>query len=225
MRRVNTIVAGMLLGIGLPISFVCIWNLVQQSDSFTDPAERLMNIATLIFYGILPVAIASWLALNNNRQGQKSERDRLQKVFFKLLREGNGNINVLRFSMEANVSGAEAKAYLDEQAKEFNAAFNVSEEGKVFYYFDGELNAPILKPIAAEGTYDVVLEYVPPRTRKEVMGVIQNLTGLDEKQIRQVIKGSRASPITIAENVTISTADQFRRQLEAVGASVLIVLR
>lgn len=224
MRRVNTIVAGMLLGIGLPISFVCIWNLVQQSDSFTDSA-RSMNIATLIFYGILPVAIGGWLALNNNRQGQKSERDRLQKVFFNLLREGNGNINVLRFSMEANVSGAEAKAYLDEQAKEFNAAFNVSEEGKVFYYFDGEVNAPLLKPIAGEETYDVVLEYVPPRTRKEVMSAIQTLTGWDEKQTKQVIKGSRASPITIAENVTMSTANQFRRQLESVGASVLIVLR
>ncbi len=224
MRRVNTIAAGILLGIGLPISFVCIWNLAQQRDSFTDSA-RLMNTATLIFYGILPVAIGSWLALNNNRQSQKSERDRLQKVFFSLLREGNGNINVLRFSMEANVSGAEAKAYLEQQAKEFNAAFNVSEEGKVFYYFDGEVNTPLLKPIAGDEAYDVVLEYVPPRTRKEVMSVIQTLTGWDEKQTKQVIKGSRASPITIAENITMSTANQFRRQLEAVGASVLIVLR
>ena len=224
MRRVNTIVAGMLLGIGLPISLVCIWGLVQQGDSFTD-SDRWITATTLIFFGILPVSVGSWLALNNTRHTQKTERDRLQKVFFNLLREGNGNINVLRFAMEANINGAEAKAYLDERAREFNAAFNVSEEGRVFYYFDGDFNPPILKSIAGEETYDVVLEYVPPRTRRDVMRVIQELTGLDEKPAKRVIKGSRASPILIAENVAKPTADQFRRQLEAVGASVLIVLR
>ncbi|PSB22185.1 hypothetical protein C7B65_01915 [Phormidesmis priestleyi ULC007] len=224
MRRVNTIVAGMLLGMGLPISLVCIWNLIQQSDSLTDSA-RSINIATLIFYGILPVAIGSWLTLNNHRQSQKLERDRLQRVFFNLLRQGDGNINILRFSMEANISGAEAKIYLDERAREFNAAFNVSEAGRVFYYFDGDFNTPTLKSIAGEETYDVVLEYVPPRTRQDVVRVIQQLTGLDEKPAKRVIKGSRASPILIAENVAKPTADQFRRQLEAVGASVLIVLR
>jgi ribosomal protein L7/L12 len=219
MRRVNTIVAGMLLGIGLPISLACIWNLIQGDSA------RSGDIEALIFFGILPVTIAIWLMFNNTRQSQKSERDRLQRVFFDLLRQGDGNINVLRFSMEANISGAEAKVYLDERAKEFNAAFNVSEEGRVFYYFDGEFKTPILNSIAGEETYDVVLEYVPPRTRQDVMRVIQQLTGLDEKPVKRVIKGSRASPIMIAENVTRSTADQFRRQLEAVGASVLIVLR
>jgi ribosomal protein L7/L12 len=219
MRRVNTIVAGMLLGIGLPISLACIWNLIQGDSA------RSGDIEALIFFGILPVTIAIWLMFNNTRQSQKSERDRLQRVFFNLLRQGDGNINVLRFSMEANISGAEAKVYLDERAKEFNAAFNVSEEGRVFYYFDGEFKTPILNSIAGEETYDVVLEYVPPRTRQDVMRVIQQLTGLDEKPVKRVIKGSRASPIMIAENVTRLTADQFRRQLEAVGASVLIVLR
>jgi ribosomal protein L7/L12 len=219
MRRVNTIVAGMLLGIGLPISLACIWNLIQGDSA------RSGDIEALIFFGILPVTIAIWLMFNNTRQSQKSERDRLQRVFFNLLRQGDGNINVLRFSMEANISGAEAKVYLDERAKEFNAAFNVSEEGRVFYYFDGEFKTPILNSIAGEETYDVVLEYVPPRTRQDVMRIIQQLTGLDEKPVKRVIKGSRASPIMIAENVTRSTADQFRRQLEAVGASVLIVLR
>ncbi len=223
MRRVITIVAGMLLGIGLPISLVCVWTLIQ-GDFLTDSA-RSMTIAALIFCGILPIAIASWLLFNNTRQSKKSERDRLQKIFFKLLRDGDGNINVLRFSMEANISGVEAKAYLDERAKEFNAAFNVSEEGRVFYYFDGEFNTPILKPIPGEETYDVVLEYVPPRTQQDVMRVIQELTGLDEKSVKQVIRGSRASPIMIAESVTRSRADQFRRPLEAFGASVLIVLR
>ncbi|MBC7825792.1 MAG: ribosomal protein L7/L12 [Candidatus Parcubacteria bacterium] len=222
MRRVNTIVAGMLLGIGLPISLVCVLDLIQ--GNLNDSVQSDM-ITALIFLGLLPLAIGSWLAFNNTRQSKKSERDRLQRVFFNLLRDGDGNINVLRFSMEANISGAEAKIYLDERAKEFNAAFNVSEEGRVFYYFDGEFKTPILNSIAGEETYDVVLEYVPPRTRQDVMRVIQQLTGLDEKPVKRVIKGSRASPIMIAENVTRSTADQFRRQLEAVGASVLIVLR
>jgi ribosomal protein L7/L12 len=222
MGRVKTIVAGILLGIGLPISIVCTSNLFQIDAK--EPAYPL-NLATLIFYGIVPTTIGTGLAFSNTRRGQKDERDRLQAIFFKLLREGSGQINVLRFSMEANISGAEAKAYLDERATEFNAAYNISEEGKISYYFDGEFSPPALSPSAIAETYDVVLEYVPPRNRRDVMRTIQQLTGLDELQVKRILKGSRSSPITIVENVTKATADHFRHQLESVGASVLIVLR
>lgn len=229
MRRVKTIVAGVLLGIGLPISIVCTWNLFQPIDSTTAPtlveAQRSLNLATLIFYGLVPVTMGSGLALSNNRQGQQSQRDRLQAVFFRLLQEGDGQINVLRFSMEANISGSEAKVYLDDRAREFNAAFNVSEEGKVFYYFDGEFNTPALSPASGEETYDVILEYVPSRRRREVVSMIQQLTELDERQAKRLLRSMRSQPVTIAEALTKKAAARFRRQLESAGASVLVVLR
>lgn len=42
--------------------------------------------------------------------------------------------------METELDGDAAKAYLDTRAKEFNAAYNVTEEGSFSYYFN--LEAP-----------------------------------------------------------------------------------
>jgi hypothetical protein len=38
--------------------------------------------------------------------------------------------------METGLDGQTAKAYLDSRAKEFNAAYNVIEEGSFSYYFN-----------------------------------------------------------------------------------------
>ncbi len=39
------------------------------------------------------------------------------------------------FAKEANITGTEAKQYLDAKAKEFNASFNLSNEGGIYYHF------------------------------------------------------------------------------------------
>ena len=85
--------------------------------------------------GLPAAAWGGWLARRLYRQRQQEAIDRLYSTFYRLLKEGNGKITVMRFALEAQLSAAVAKQYLDEKAKEFDADFGVSEEGGIFYYF------------------------------------------------------------------------------------------
>ncbi|MGV0025689.1 ribosomal protein L7/L12 [Phormidesmis priestleyi] len=219
MGRKKTIAAGILLGIGIPISILAT---IQLFDQKTSPEDREEASAALIVLGLPLLTLGSWLALSSHQRSKQAERDRLQALFYRLLKEGNGHINALRFSMESNLSGAAAKEYLDDRAKEFNAAYNISEEGKLSYYFDGDFGQPTLSYGQSE-TYDVVLDYVAHSNRRSVVQVIHELTGLDWKTVKTSVK--RNLPWTIAQNVNKATADQIRVKLEAVGARVLVVLR
>jgi ribosomal protein L7/L12 len=225
MGRTKTIAAGILLGIGLPITILATVQLIDQKISPEEPSpeDREGAVAALIILGLPPLTLGSWLAFSNLRHSKQAERDRLQAIFYQLLKEGNGHINALRFSMESKLSGAEAKEYLDDRAKEFNASYNVSEEGKLSYYFDGDFGQPTLNYGQSSETYDVVLEYVAESNRRNVIQVIHELTGLDWKNIKTGVKRNR--PWTIAQNVNKGTADQIRSKLETVGAKVLLVLR
>jgi ribosomal protein L7/L12 len=232
-RRTKTILAGILMGVGVPITVACTIGLITlnspPNQPSTEKADMPGTIATLLFFGLTPTVMGSWLVWGNLQQGQRQDRDRLQATFFKLLRESNGHINVLRFSMEANISGEAAKAYLDERAREFNAAFNVTEEGKLFYTFDAEFNQPLAGVLpgqtAGAETYDVVLEFFPGRNKREVVKVLKDMMGLEWQAAQGVAKQVRSRPVAIAQNVNRNTAEAFRQELEAVGARVLIVLR
>ncbi len=233
LKRVKTILAGILLGIGVPITVACAVGLLSLNNLQNSPNNERVDIsgtiATLIFFGLTPTLMGGWLVWGTSQQGQRQDRDRLQATFFKLLREHNGHINVLRFSMEANISGEAAKAYLDERAREFNAAFNVSEEGKLFYTFDAEFNQPFAEALPGQSanpeTYDVVLEFCPHRNKRELVRVIKDVMGLEWPAAQGIAKQMRSRPVTIAQNVNRATAEAFRQELEAVGARVLIVLR
>mgnify|MGYP006275889711 CR=1 FL=1 len=52
-----------------------------------------------------------------------------------MVQENNGKLTVLRFAMEAQLPGKEARQYLDEKAREFQASFDVTENGDVTYLF------------------------------------------------------------------------------------------
>ncbi|KAM3096090.1 ribosomal protein L7/L12 [Phormidesmis sp. 146-12] len=220
MGRAKTIAAGILLGIGLPISLLMAIPLLDQQ---TPPETKKGAFGALIILGLPPLALGSWLIFSNQRGSKQAERDRLQALFYQLLKEGNGHINALRFSMESKLSGIEAKAYLDDRAKEFNASYNISEEGKLSYYFDGDFDQPALSYRQSSEAYDVIVEYVADSNRRSVIQVIHELTGLDWKNVKTGIK--RNCPWTIAQNVNKETADQMRGKLEAAGAKVLVVLR
>jgi len=52
-----------------------------------------------------------------------------------MLKADNGRITVLQLAMEAQLSGEQAKQYLDQKAKEFNATFEPSDKGNISYLF------------------------------------------------------------------------------------------
>ena len=96
-----------------------------------------------IIFGVPSLILGGWLALGlykESRQDKKAitqqNHERLQSQFYQILQTNNGRITLLNFAMQSQLPAAEAKEYLDQKAKEFNANFQVNEEGGVSYHFD-----------------------------------------------------------------------------------------
>ncbi len=140
MKPIKTVAAGLLLAFGFFCLIMSVSGLAE-----TDPDEqddgRDLAIGGLAM-GIPAVGVGGWLAWGLYREGKnkklaldKEESDRLQGIFFQMIRERNGQITALHFAMESQLSAHQAKQYLEEQAKEFNADFEVSDRGDVIYRF------------------------------------------------------------------------------------------
>ncbi|MBW4604142.1 MAG: hypothetical protein KME29_32385 [Calothrix sp. FI2-JRJ7] len=71
---------------------------------------------------------------------QKDRKQRLHSVFYQLLNQNQGRITLMQFALEAQLTAGVAKQYLDEKAKDFGAAFNVSEDGQFYYCFHSILS-------------------------------------------------------------------------------------
>lgn len=99
------------------------------------PTERYEAAIALIFFGLLPLAGSIYLGWDIHRGQQQAKRDRLHQSFVQLLQTGAGNISVLDFVLHAQLPRREAQAYLDERACEFDATFEVDDEGRIFYHF------------------------------------------------------------------------------------------
>ncbi|MBK1988027.1 hypothetical protein A0J48_010830 [Sphaerospermopsis aphanizomenoides BCCUSP55] len=96
-----------------------------------------------VMFGVPTVLLGGWLALGlykESRQNKKAlitqKSEYLQSQFYQMLQTNNGRITLLGFAMQSQLPATEAKQYLDQKAKEFNANFQVSEEGGVSYHFD-----------------------------------------------------------------------------------------
>ena len=131
MKPFKKISAGLLLTIGFVFLMVPVVVLMRQDAT---PEDRMDAVGGFVI-GFPAAVWGGWLAWSLKRQNQNEGYDRLHYRFYRLLQEGNGQITVMRFAMEANLPAATAKQYLDEKAKEFDADFGVSEAGGIFYYF------------------------------------------------------------------------------------------
>jgi ribosomal protein L7/L12 len=221
MRVLNRILAGVLLGVGLPISLLAIIAIVNPKTAAAEKAEATI---ALVLLGVTPTAIGGYLAFNANRQRQQAADERLRNLFFQLLREGNGQITPIRFAMEAGLDGEAAKTYLQARATEFDAVFNVSEQGTVSYYFDlGKTTA--LPGQANAERYDVILERVSAKRKTETARTVQQITHWKTHRVKTALSQLPATPIVLQQSVDKATAEETRRQLEAIGARVVIILK
>ncbi len=96
-----------------------------------------------LILGVPTSVLGIWMALGLYRHSQQEKKamrleasDRLQSVFYRLIQENHGRVTVLSFAMQSQLPATTAKKYLDEQAKQFNAHFQVNEDGAVSYHFD-----------------------------------------------------------------------------------------
>ncbi|MBD1864423.1 MULTISPECIES: hypothetical protein [Trichocoleus] len=132
MKLLRKLASGFLLTWGFLFLIVPISVLPDKNASQED---RDQAIGCLV--GGIPVtAWGVWLAYGLYRQREKEQRDRLQGIFYQLLKQGNGSVTVLELAMEAKLSGADAKQYLDAKAREFGATFDVTDRGSIAYEFD-----------------------------------------------------------------------------------------
>lgn len=103
-----------------------------------------------LMFGVPTTLLGGWLVLGMYQQKRRNAKalvaeknDNLQlqeqvklSQFYQMLQTNNGKITLLSFAMQSQLPAAEAKDFLDQKAKEFNANFQVSEEGSVSYHFD-----------------------------------------------------------------------------------------
>jgi hypothetical protein len=96
-----------------------------------------------IIFGVPTAILGVWLSLGLYRQSkyeakeiQQQISDRLQSIFYQTLQDNHGRVTVLGFAMHSQLPAAIARQYLDGKAKEFNANFQVNDEGAVSYHFD-----------------------------------------------------------------------------------------
>jgi predicted transcriptional regulator len=140
MKPIKTVAAGLLLAFGFFCLMVAVSGLVETDpDKQADGREIALGGVGV---AIPALGMGGWLAWGLYREGKnkklaldKEERDRLQGIFFQMIRERNGQITALHFAMETQLSAHQAKQYLEEQAQEFNADFEVNDRGDVIYRF------------------------------------------------------------------------------------------
>ncbi|HLO86911.1 MAG TPA: hypothetical protein VK203_18180 [Nostocaceae cyanobacterium] len=156
MKTAEKLAAGWLLTLGfmfLAISVSDILERLQQpkvkvypedSQEFVAPqANDYSTIAAGIAFAVPSLTVGGWLTLglySQSRQEKKALRqqsnENLQSLFYQMIQENQGRVTVLGFAMQSKLPPVEARKYLDEKAKEFNANFKVSDEGAVSYHFD-----------------------------------------------------------------------------------------
>jgi hypothetical protein len=100
------------------------------------PSQRSDSAVALLCLGLAPIGLGSWLLWDGKRRQQQFQSGHLDDVFYTLLRQNAGTITPLGLAMQSELSGAAAKAFLDDRAREFNANYQVTEAGDVLYVFD-----------------------------------------------------------------------------------------
>ena len=131
MKPFKKIAASCLLSLGCICLLGTVFNVVEQDQT---KEHRDKAFAGLVLG--LPLTIAGgWLMRSLAQQHRQQKENYLRSKFFNLIERGNGSITALNFAMEATISGKEAQKYLEAYSQEFNAEFEVTEEGNLIYKF------------------------------------------------------------------------------------------
>jgi hypothetical protein len=159
MKTAEKLAAGWLLTLGFMFLVISVSEVIDRSTQsavtiypvegeqvFPPPnaaGESKDTIVSGIIFGVPSTILGTWLALGLYKQGRQDKKalkqqntEQLQAQFYQMLLQNQGRVTLLNFAMQSQLPAAEAKQYLDKKAKEFNANFQVNEEGAVSYHFD-----------------------------------------------------------------------------------------
>lgn len=137
MKFFTKVSAGLLLSFGSIFLMHVTLEALSTNHQATKEQKREMADKAVagLALGLPAVGFGTWLILGLRQQHQKQLTSHLQSTFYRLVEEQRGQISLLRFAKEAEVTGEEAKLFLDSKAKEFNATFDHNREGGVYYHF------------------------------------------------------------------------------------------
>ena len=131
MKIVRKVASGVLLFWALLIAAISIGMAFDERE-----LTRKSAIPAFMIFGAPALGAGGWLAWGLRQQHLLEKQARLQRVFYRLVKSGNGSLSVLQMALEANVEGQEAKKYLDRCAREFDGTFDVTDDGSILYRFD-----------------------------------------------------------------------------------------
>ena len=138
MKLLTKVSAGLLLSFGsIFLMHVTVEALSTNNNKATQQQKQEMADRAFagLALGLSGVSFGSCLILSLKKQNQRQLTSHLQSTFYRLVEEERGQISLLRFAKEAEISGEVAKLFLDSKAKEFNATFDHGRNGGVYYHF------------------------------------------------------------------------------------------
>ena len=140
MRLFQKISAGVLISFSLLIAVLAFGDLANPK---TPQKDKEGAFAALVLFGLPPGILGQFLIWNVLRTERKErealatkESDRLQSIFYLLLKKHSGELTPLLFAMETKLAAGDARTYLDQKAKEFDANFEVDDRGDIIYRFN-----------------------------------------------------------------------------------------
>jgi len=112
----GTVSVGLLLGI-----------LTSQASGF------LLGLLStlLVFFGLAPLALGGVLLYASSQARRQALRER----FFQLLQASGGRLSVIEYATANYLEPGIARQQLDVWAREFDARFEVTEAGEIYYIF------------------------------------------------------------------------------------------
>jgi hypothetical protein len=106
------------------------------------PQERRNVFFGCMLLGTPPAIVGVKLLTNLRSSKQKrlqeqaaDQNEQLRRIIYELAAANQGQVTSFRFAQVSQLPAAEAKAYLDKCAQDFNATYNFTDTGEIIYQF------------------------------------------------------------------------------------------
>lgn len=130
---------------------------------------------------VVPVAFGWWV-WRSYQHRQKTQRERLNAIFYELIQTHHGKTTVLDFAMTAQLSATEARQFLNDRAREFAAQFEVSDQGDITYVFR---SLQVAQSLSQTVVFDEACYRTRERTIEPKLSVVPTVLPLTQTQLAQ----------------------------------------
>jgi len=98
-----------------------------------------LGLSWQLFLAITLTSTVGW-AVTRFQQEQKQQQELLNSLFYQLIEENQGHITTLDLAMKAKLPANAVQEFLDRQATDFGAHYEITDQGGVIYYFPTALS-------------------------------------------------------------------------------------